>query len=292
MSVSDLSGRRACDQARLMARTRDTVLFGAAPGMHPAVQRMFVRRMYRTITERLAGDQQWLFYNYGYVWADQDGAAPVLSPEEEPARLYVQLYRRTVLGLELSGRDVLEAGAGRATGAAHLVKTFSPRRYVALEGSPESVAFARAHHRLPGLEIVSGDATRLPFDRPSFDVVLSVEAAHAFGDDQRFFEGAARVLRSGGALRIADLRQRSELPALLRLIERAGFDGVSHHEITPQVLASLHFQHVAFEKLWHERFDAEERAELAWFVAWRDTPLLQALERGETAYVVIRALRR
>ena len=272
-----------------MARTRDTVLFGAAPGMHPAVQRMFVRRMYRTITERLANDQQWLFYNYGYVWTDGDGPPPRLAPEEEPARLYAQLYRRTVLGLDLRGKDVLEAGAGRASGAAHLVKTFSPRRYVALEGSPESVSFARAHHALPGLEIVDGDATRLPFDERSFDVVLSVEAAHAFGDDARFLQSVSRVLRPRGRLRITDLRQRSELPGLLELIHSHGFDDVAYDDITPQVLQSLHFQHAAFEELWEERFDAQERAELAWFVAWRDTPVLQALERGTLAYVAIDA---
>ena len=71
----------------------------------------------------------------------------------------------------------------------------------------------RRRHRLPNLRFVATAACPLPFPDGSFDLVLAVEAVHLLADKGRFLAEAARVLRPGGRLLIADFFYTRETSA-------------------------------------------------------------------------------
>jgi arsenite methyltransferase len=75
------------------------------------------------------------------------------------------------------------------------------------------------------VEVQTADARKLPFEDASFDVVLSSAALHnlaSAGDRQAAVREIARVLKVGGRVLIADVRN---LRAYARTLREAGFDG-------------------------------------------------------------------
>ena len=97
------------------------------------------------------------------------------------------------------------------------------RRNAALEGVADRV------------ELHTADMRQLPFDDGSFDVVVSSLAIHnvpGAGERARALREAARVLKKGGKLAIADIRHTrayaSELEACgLKITERRSLGGLS-----------------------------------------------------------------
>jgi arsenite methyltransferase len=76
------------------------------------------------------------------------------------------------------------------------------------------------------VELQTGDMTRLPFEDASFDVVLSALAIHNIKDREgrrKAIEEAARVLKPGGRLMVADIQATPEYAARLREL---GLEGV------------------------------------------------------------------
>ena len=49
------------------------------------------------------------FMNYGF----EDGSGPYREIEDEPNRMFIQLYSMNIRGVELEGSNVLEVGPGR-----------------------------------------------------------------------------------------------------------------------------------------------------------------------------------
>src|SRR6476659_10411239 len=69
------------------------------------------------------------------------------------------------------------------------------------------------------VEVLTGDARKLPFDDASFDVVLSSMALHNIynaGERQTAVREIARVLKSGGCVLILDVRHTKQYAAILR----------------------------------------------------------------------------
>ena len=67
---------------------------------------------------------------------------------------------------------------------------------VGLDISPKLIALGR--RKYPGLELIEGDAERLPFESASLDGVLLSGLIHHFPDPRRLAGEVARVLKSGG----------------------------------------------------------------------------------------------
>ena len=53
-----------------------------------------------------------------------------LSPEDEPDRLFIQLYHMNVRDTDLEGKEVLEIGSGRGGGASWISRTMNPKSLV------------------------------------------------------------------------------------------------------------------------------------------------------------------
>ena len=161
----------------------------------------FRRQFYNALGLLFRRQVSWQMMNCGY----RDGGPPIhLPPEREAERTSYELYARLIAGTSLAGRDVLELGAGRGGGARFLHDTLHPRRTVALDYAEESVRWCRRKFSTPGLEFVCGDAGAPPFPDLSFDVIVAVEVTHCLTDKEGFLASAARVLRPGGRLLIAD----------------------------------------------------------------------------------------
>jgi ubiquinone/menaquinone biosynthesis C-methylase UbiE len=123
------------------------------------------------------------------------------------SRLHREGAARLLL-LERMEPVVDEALLDVACGPAHVALAFAPyvRRAVGLDLSPEMLQAARLGARRAGvaLDLVAGDAHRLPFPGGSFDLVACRAAPHHFAVVGEAVREMARVLRRGGRLGIAD----------------------------------------------------------------------------------------
>jgi SAM-dependent methyltransferase len=123
-----------------------------------------------------------------FLGDDRDGGALVWGPEG---------WTEAELGLlgPVSGRTVLEIGAGGAQGARWLAAQGASA--VALDLSHAMLAHARGHS--PEVALVQADAGRLPFGDATFDLVCSAYGAVPFvADVEAVFAEVFRVLRPGG----------------------------------------------------------------------------------------------
>jgi ubiquinone/menaquinone biosynthesis C-methylase UbiE len=105
--------------------------------------------------------------------------------------------------------DLLDAG----TGTGRMLELLAPhaRHAVGIDVSPEMLAIARdrlAREKLPQVQVRLGDIYRLPFSagtaQAGFDAVLFHQVLHYLDDPGAAVTEAARVMRSGGRLAIAD----------------------------------------------------------------------------------------
>lgn len=112
------------------------------------------------------------------------------------------LFRR--LGLEATGRDVLEIGCGSGLGAA-LLHRQPLRSYLGVDVMEEQLAIARA--RYPQFQFARGDATNLT-DVPdaSRDLVIIFGVLHHIPDWRRAVDEIVRVLRPGGRFFVEEPR--------------------------------------------------------------------------------------
>ena len=173
-------------------------------------------RMWRWWYQRLAKAKAWGdfgFMNYGFIDEDQ----PVLEPEDESDRLFIQLYHMNIRDVELSGKQVLEVGSGRGGGAHWVARTYAPKRLTALDYSAAAVKLCtRMYGRQQNLEFVEGNAMKLPFEDNSFDVLYNVESSHCYSDMAAFIHEAFRVLRPGDILPGLILETRNECRKFVR----------------------------------------------------------------------------
>lgn len=157
-----------------------------------------VRWLYR-IASTHAFTERGLYLNLGY-W---DGTAKTI---DEACEAMVDLVGRTA-GLS-SEDEVLDVGFGFADQDIYWTQHFAPKRITGLNITPSQVRVARKRVRELGLEdridLREGSATATGLADASFDVIIALECAFHFNTRERFFHEAARLLRPGGRLVLAD----------------------------------------------------------------------------------------
>lgn len=138
-----------------------------------------------------------------------------------------------IQGLPLAG-NVLEIGGGSGAMAGAIARAHPQVHLTTTDADPAMVKAAqRLLTRLPTAQARQADATRLPFNDQSFDIVLSFLMLHHVIEWERAVTEAARVLRPGGsfvgydllASRMASLVHVADRSAH-RLIEPATFEPV------------------------------------------------------------------
>jgi ubiquinone/menaquinone biosynthesis C-methylase UbiE len=105
--------------------------------------------------------------------------------------------------------EVLDCGFGYGDQDIFWLEKYKPRRIVGINITKEQVRVASERVRLLNLEdrvdFRHASATKIPFAPKTFDVVLALECAFHFDTRRTFLREAARVLRPGGRIGIADI---------------------------------------------------------------------------------------
>jgi ubiquinone/menaquinone biosynthesis C-methylase UbiE len=157
------------------------------------------------------------FFAYRY---DEMASLPAFRPE----------YRKAAQGLaELAGGGlVLEIGPGPGYSSIELAKLVEDVQVVCLDASRTMIEIASRHVEEEGLAdriaFREGVAHRLPFPDEQFDLVFSSGSLHEWREAGKAFQEMHRVLRSGGRVRVTDLRRdanREALDGLARAIPSA-----------------------------------------------------------------------
>lgn len=113
-------------------------------------------------------------------------------------RFYDLLQKEIVLD---EGMRVLDVGCG--TGA--LLKRLCGKHDIDAHGiDAEAEMIAVAKRRCPDCSFLVSPCEKIPFADESFDVLTACMAYHHFADKKGFAREAARVLKHGGVLYIAD----------------------------------------------------------------------------------------
>ena len=121
--------------------------------------------------------------------------------EIEPKRLFrpilVQNALDELLGRNLNGLNILDAGCGDGVHAEYLVKRGA--RVIGIDGSSQMIDLAK--RRLPNLNFQVADLLeQLPFQDQEFHIVLSVLVFMSMKDISVFLSESNRVLKPGGRL--------------------------------------------------------------------------------------------
>ena len=159
--------------------------------------------------------------NYGFAPAETG------DPERFQLQLYAELLKLLGVPPGAAGIErVLEISCGRGGGLRHLALRLPGAKVIGLDFSIHAIRFCRAHYAsLPNVRVVRGHALQLPFADGAFDVVINVEASHAYGDEDAFLGEVRRVLRPGGRLLYADHRTGRKLARLEQRLRAAGLAG-------------------------------------------------------------------
>ncbi len=99
-------------------------------------------------------------------------------------------FRAALQGVTSPPADVLDVGTGTGEGALAVAERFPEARIVGVDLSEAMLERARA--KLPSARFERADASALPFEAGSFDLVTHANMLP-------FFDEVARVLRSGGS---------------------------------------------------------------------------------------------
>lgn len=159
--------------------------------------------------------------NYGFAPAETG------HPECFQLQLYDELLKLLDGSAGAGVERVLEISCGRGGGLRHVaLRLPDAKLVVGLDSSARAIRFCRAHYAAsPQMAFVRGRALQLPFGDGAFDLVINLEASHAYGDEAAFLDEVRRVLRTGGRLLYGDHRRSRKVPRLERRLLAAGLAG-------------------------------------------------------------------
>ena len=241
-------------------------------------------RMWRWWYQRLAKAKAWGefgFMNYGFI----DDNPPELESEDEPDRLFIQLYHMNIRDVELADKQVLEVGSGRGGGASWIARTYAPAQLIGLDYSAAAVKLCnRMYGSQENLKYVEGNAMKLPFSDATFDVLYNVESSHCYSDMEAFIGEAYRVLKPGGYFAWTDFRDHKTMNSIRQIIDKTKFEILKDIDITQEVVQAL--DEISDQK--KSRIEKGTgkiiRRSFETFAGVKGTPVYDAFVNGEIGY--------
>ena len=220
------------------------------------------------------------FMNYGYLDEDK----PVLEPEDEPYRLFIQLYEINIRNIEMKDQQVLEVGSGRGGGASWIAKSKKPSSLIGVDFSKEAVSLCNNWYEQENLNFIEGNAQDLPFEDSSFDTVYNVESSHCYGDINKFVREVYRVLREGGNFCWTDFRNQEIMEKTEKIFISTGFSIVSKKEITGEVIDALDMINDAKRERITKLVPRSIRRSFETFAGVQGTPVYDSFKSGKLKY--------
>jgi arsenite methyltransferase len=156
---------------------------------------------------------------YAVEWLGYD-AAELQAVPTDVTRAFAGVGNPHAIRPIPAGARVLDVGCGAGTDLLLAARQVGPTgRAIGIDMTPEMRERARKGARACGLEHVEvrdGDATDLPLDDASVDVVISNGVLNLVPEKERAFAEIGRVLKPGGRLQISDIVTGVELSDAIR----------------------------------------------------------------------------
>jgi 2-polyprenyl-3-methyl-5-hydroxy-6-metoxy-1,4-benzoquinol methylase len=111
--------------------------------------------------------------------------------------VWEHLYRYRLAARYVRGKDVLDVACGEGYGTAALAAA-GARSVIGVDVDEATCAYARRRYTRYGIDIRRGNATDLPLEARSVDVVVSFETIEHVPRPAEFLDECCRVLRPGG----------------------------------------------------------------------------------------------
>ena len=177
-------------------------------GLDVGLLKSEIRRTYAAVSQQ--PEQEFIFPR-GRAWALDLGYPPDLLARvpEGSCESFAGVANPFSLGPLAPGERVLDLGCGAGTDTLVAAQMVGPGGSVTgIDMTPEMLAKARASVAELGavnVELVEGEAERLPFADGSFDVVISNGVIDLIPDKDAAFAELWRVLVRGGRIQVADV---------------------------------------------------------------------------------------
>ena len=240
--------------------------------------------------QRLASYYQksdWRFMNYGYQPMRDPEPLP-LDEEDEPNRLYIQLYDYVLQDVDLTGKRVLEVGSGRGGGCDYVARYKKPYQLYGVDYSPKAIKLSQSFYSQPNLTFMEGNSEKLPFKPNVFDVVYNIESSHCYGNMQAFISEVERVLKPGGIFCWADLRTPKAMDKEEELFEQSKLKILLKEEITPNVIKALELASDSKDKAIRASVPRLVLQPFREFAAVKNTKIFNAFKSGSLEYWLYR----
>jgi arsenite methyltransferase len=177
----------------------------AAPGVDADELARHIAEMYRDVANEAVQD---LHFHTGRRLAEALGY-PAELLDRVPARAvssFAGVGYHFGLASLVAGERVLDLGSGSGMDAFVAAVAVGPRgSVIGVDITPEQLVKAERLRRDEHVGFRHARIEELPFDDASFDVVISNGVVNLSADKPAVFAEAARVLRSGGRLALADI---------------------------------------------------------------------------------------
>ncbi len=158
------------------------------------------------------------------------------TPMSRSSRAY-DFALEHVLNLPAEAR-ILEIGTGQGFSAAYLSRRLPQARITALDVTYECFKGDELEFGPHKPDFIQASAPQLPLAAESFDAVLLVMTFHCLPEPQEVIRDAARVLKPGGSLLIADVNGHHWMKRPFEWVEHLGISPLTH-AYTPEELRAL-----------------------------------------------------
>jgi arsenite methyltransferase len=142
-----------------------------------------------------------------------------------------------------SGQTILDVGSGSGTDVLYAsLKTGSNGHVFGLDFTPAMIAKARTNiekMRARNVQILEGNATKIPLPDSSVDVVTSNGVLNLVPDKAAAFSEIHRVLRPGGRLQLADIVVQEDVGAVCGLNPQLWADCIGGAAVEKEYLETI-----------------------------------------------------
>ena len=244
--------------------------------------------LWKRIYDRLANTYEyfdWAFMNYGFDY-DNKNNEPPLGDKDEEYRYCIQLYHHTVEKLAVQDKTVLEVGSGRGGGTSYIARYLNPKKITGIDYSKNAITLCNRIHNEHNLEFIEGDASDLPMEDDSQDIVINVESSHCYPSIPQFLSEVKRVLKPGGLFAWTDVCPTQAADDYEKAFNACGMKTIDRYQITDNVLRALDADKINEVKndIIHKSTPFYLKGIIKDFSGLKDTAIYNTLKNGRTKY--------